>query len=145
MKASKIVHKDEERIKIVFPFNQEIASKIRQIPDARWSKTHGAWHIPYSKESYNQLVTIFPGVEISPLQTIEKVLPDIETTQIEIDEKVITLPEVQSLPNKNEIVIEISGKRLFLKMPKNETDIQFVRTFEYIRWDNSHLKWVIPN
>jgi len=30
-------------------------------------------------------------------------------------------------------------------MPKNETDIQFVRTFEYVRWDNRQFRWVIPN
>jgi hypothetical protein len=30
-------------------------------------------------------------------------------------------------------------------MPKNETDIQFVRTFKYVRWDNSHHTWIIPN
>ena len=30
-------------------------------------------------------------------------------------------------------------------MPKNETDIQFVRTFKYVRWDKNNYKWVIPN
>ena len=60
MKASKIVHKNEARIKIGFPFNQEIALKIRQIPDARWSRPLGAWHIPYRKDTYNQLILMFP-------------------------------------------------------------------------------------
>lgn len=30
-------------------------------------------------------------------------------------------------------------------MPKNEADIQFVRTFKYVRWNNQQLRWVIPN
>ncbi|HAF28390.1 MAG TPA: integrase [Bacteroidales bacterium] len=30
-------------------------------------------------------------------------------------------------------------------MPKNETDIQFIRTFKYVRWDNAHFRWVVPN
>ena len=34
MKASKIVHHQETRIRIDFPFNQEMASKVRQIPYA---------------------------------------------------------------------------------------------------------------
>lgn len=41
--------------------------------------------------------------------------------------------------------IEISGKHLLLKMPKNDTDIQFIRTFKFVRWDNANFKWVVPN
>jgi len=145
MKASKIVHKREERIKIDFPFNQEIVSKIRQIPDARWSKTHGAWHVPFSKDAYNQLIRLFPDIEISKLRNVETSSPTISTPKIEIVEKVIPLPAKQSFTNINEITIELSGKSIVLKMPKNETDIQFIRTFQYVRWDNAHFKWVVPN
>ena len=130
MKASKIVHKREERIKIDFPFNQEIVSKIRQIPDARWSKTHGAWHVPFSKDAYNQLIRLFPDIEISKLRNVETSSPTISTPKIEIVEKVIPLPAKQSFTNINEITIELSGKSIVLKMPKNETDIQFIRTFQ---------------
>ncbi|NTW33776.1 MAG: tyrosine-type recombinase/integrase [Bacteroidetes bacterium] len=63
MKATKIFHKNENRIKIEFSFNHEIASKLRQIPDTRWSKTHNAWHIPYSKEAFALLKKLFPEVE----------------------------------------------------------------------------------
>jgi len=65
--------------------------------------------------------------------------------KIEIIEKVIPIPERQSLTNKNEIVIEVSSKSIVLKMPKNDTDIQFIRTFQYVRWDNAHFRWVVPN
>ena len=64
MHATKIVHKNESRIKINFPFNQQIASRLRQIPDARWSKTHKAWHIPDSKEAVKHLCELFPEVTL---------------------------------------------------------------------------------
>jgi len=67
-----------------------------------------------------------------------------KASKIEIIEKVVPIPAGQSFTDKNEIAIELSGKSIFLKMPKNETDIQFIRTFQYVRWDNAHFKWVVP-
>ena len=141
MKASKIVHKDEERIKIDFPFNQEIASKVRQIPDARWSRTLGAWHIPYNEETYGQLIKFFPDIEISNTEMGMPAKRDMPQKA-----EVITVkPEKDSAIDRNEIVIEVSGKSIVLKMPKNDTDILFIRTFQYVRWDNAHFRWVVPN
>lgn len=37
MKAEKIEHKGEKRIKIDFKFNQEIASLLKQINGTKWS------------------------------------------------------------------------------------------------------------
>lgn len=116
MKAEKIVHNGEIRIKIDFPYNQEIASKLSQITNARWSRTLTAWHIPYNKEVYNQLKTLFPDIEIPKPQIIEKVMP---------------LPAGVSISGMNEIAIDVLDKSIILKMPKNETDIQFVRTFKF--------------
>ena len=141
MIASKIVHKNESRIKVEFPFNHAIASKLRQIPDSRWSKTQKAWHIPYNKEVYGQLIKLFPEVEISCTETILFASPHAP----EIVKEIARKPENPLPFDRNEIMIEISGKSLSLKMPKNETDIQFIRTFKYVRWDNAHFKWVVPN
>jgi integrase/recombinase XerD len=128
MKASKIVHNNENRIKVEFPYNQETIAILRKISDARWSKTHGAWHIPDNNEALKQLTGLFP---------------DIET---DIPEKVVVLsPEPPPAIDKSEIVVVVSGKTITLKMPKNEADIQFVCTFKYVRWDNSHHTWIIPN
>ena len=130
MKAEKIVHKGEIRIKIEFPYNQEIASKLSQIANVRWSKTLAAWHIPYNKEVYNQLKTLFPDIEILKPKIIENAIP---------------LSDRQSKSGVNEIVIEVSNKIIILKMPKNEMDVRFVHTFKYARWDNIAYRWVIPN
>jgi len=145
MKTSTIIHKNEERIKIEFPFNQEIVSKIRQIPDARWSRTLGVWHIPSGKDTYNQLIHLFPDIEIPQLYSDETISATKLAAKTEIVEKGSPIPARQSFTNKNEIAIELSGKSIFLKMPKNETDIQFIRTFQYVRWDNAHFRWVVPN
>ena len=47
MRATKINHKNEDRIKIDIPYNQAMITKLRQIPDAGWSQTYWAWHIRF--------------------------------------------------------------------------------------------------
>lgn len=37
------------------------------------------------------------------------------------------------------------NSKLFLKMPKNEVDIRFVRSFRYAQWDNKEFRWIIPH
>jgi len=63
MKASKTVHRLETRIRVDFGYNAQWVAKLRQIPDARWSKTMKAWHVPYSKEAFGRLKELFPEVE----------------------------------------------------------------------------------
>jgi len=155
MKASKITHRNENRIRVDFPYNQELVSKLRQISDARWSKTHGAWHIPYTKEAFVQLKTLFPEVEYTSPTVVtsrDLSLPDapciIENTQI----PVITDRDLSrqkqhdaTKPERNDISIEITENHVFIKMPKNEADIQYVRSFKFAQWDVRNYCWVVPN
>ncbi len=155
MNAFKITHRNEVRICVDFPYHAVFVTKLKLIPDTRWSQTLKVWHIPYTKEAFAQLKELFPDVEViqSPLnppkedfkKEIEKqILPDKQ-------EKVIvhnfTEPK-EILPSGvrgQNISIEITEKQIIIKLPKNETDIQFIRTFKYVRWDNGHFKWVVPN
>jgi site-specific recombinase XerD len=42
------------------------------------------------------------------------------------------------------IKIIVLERRIIISMPKNETDIQFLRSFKYLRWDKTSKCWVIP-
>jgi integrase/recombinase XerD len=55
IKASRIIHKGEERLKLDFPYNSQIISLVKQINSAAWSQTLKAWHIPYTLEALNEL------------------------------------------------------------------------------------------
>ena len=163
MKATRIVHRNEARIRVDFPYNEELTSKIRQISDARWSSTIKAWHIPYSEASYDQLTNLFPDLEnednhlfnnIKPAATRELVTSPIETlipktNQVPANAKgylqALERSGTKSSFLPNEITIVVSQKSILLRIPKNETDIQFIRTFNFVRWDNRDFKWVIPN
>lgn len=50
-----------------------------------------------------------------------------------------------SFYQKNEIKIDVFERQILLKLPKNEHDIQFIRSIHYCKWDKLHFHWVIPN
>lgn len=64
MKISKIYHNNEYRIRVEFPYDTFITAQLKKIPDARWSITYRAWHIPYTKETFSKLQQLFPTLEI---------------------------------------------------------------------------------
>jgi site-specific recombinase XerD len=43
------------------------------------------------------------------------------------------------------ITIEVVGKRLFVQMPKNAADIQYIRSFSHAYWDRGAFRWIVPN
>lgn len=43
------------------------------------------------------------------------------------------------------LTLEIIGRKLILKMPKNEADIQFIRSIRYTRWNKDAFLWEIPH
>jgi len=63
MRASKIIHHKEYRIKLDFVYDTSIVSAINKIEGAAWSKTVTTWHVPYTKEAYAQLRELFGEVE----------------------------------------------------------------------------------
>ena len=165
MKASKILHRSEIRIRVDFGYNAELVSKLRQIADARWSKTMGAWHIPYTKEAFGQLKERFPDVEyeaeakpvlaskeastkINSNENISQIKHLIKKNVDAVDntEKNVLLKKVNiSDKLKSKIEITITPIHLFVKLPKNETDIQFLKSFKYAKWDQANFHWVVPN
>ncbi|MDX2191128.1 MAG: tyrosine-type recombinase/integrase [Bacteroidota bacterium] len=136
MKASKIIHKQEQRIKVDFPYNQEFAQKIRQIKDARWSKTLSAWHIPYTKNAFNELKKLFPDIEYPTVK--EKIA--VETTA----EK-ISAAKSKISPTLASVHLVVTIKSIFVHLPKNEVDTRFMLGFRYSRWDKAKRSWIIPN
>jgi len=146
MKATKIVHNGATRIKVEFPFNQQIASLLRQIPDAKWSASKKAWHIPYTKSAFSDLKKLFPEVEYPETKKdIEKVdenpieIPQIPTTEINNNDS------LTQLWNRNEITIDVIGRKILLKMPKKDTDVHFVQSIKFSQWNNAQFRWIIPN
>jgi integrase/recombinase XerD len=135
---SKIRHNGEDRIKVNLPHTPGNQTKIKQISGAKWSKTHNSWHTPCDKKTYNILLSSFQGCIIQGGK-LKKSEPDL---------KKIPIPEIKvnplKLSEKGDVRCEADGKKIILILKKNDTDIQFIRSFKYARW-NTGKYWSLPD
>lgn len=116
MKVRKITVSDAARIALYFPYEPSLINKVKALPDVFWDKSLKCWHMPADKQHWNEFLRHFSEYEI-----------------------------VTEEPIKTGIHLEVFAKQILLKMPKNDTDIQFIRSFKYSRWDNACYSWIIPN
>lgn len=150
LQISKVYHRNEERICIKVTYDKEIVSKIKQLPDARWSHTMNCWHIPYSNKAYNDLKTMFPDVEIENQKKKENDLENknkISISKKDADKENISDKKIfnNSANKSTEIEIKYTHARIFIKLPKKDTDTQFLKTFKYVKWDGDRFLWIVPN
>ncbi len=116
MKVRKITVSDAARIALYFPYEPSLIDKVKALPDVFWDKSLKCWHMPADKQHWNEFLRHFSEYEI-----------------------------ITEEPIKTGIHLEVFAKQILLKMPKNDTDIQFIRSFKYARWDNACYSWIIPN
>lgn len=145
IKVSRINHRDMECVKLEFPYNSFIINKIKQIPNAAWSKTHRAWLIPDTNEAVMAFSNLFPEVNIPDMNPEQKVMEEEKKAYRETEIKQIICESDVKKDARNSIKIEVFGRKIILKLPKNETDIKFIRTFKFSRWNSKLFCWEIPN
>lgn len=209
IQLTKIIHKEEIRLKVTAPNDPVSLFKIKSIRGRRWSITYKCWHLPFSIEVVEQVRALFKKVEIE-----QKLVDEVSTREIEkhagkefsekekspyiklfahqpllnSHETVSSLPEeVQQIKRSNkapeikvhpsykkelesclpikvkevieknsspnqtfypiegQVKVEVATKKLFLKMAKNATDIAFVRSLKFNRWNPVNFLWEITN
>jgi integrase/recombinase XerD len=143
IKTTRISHRGEERLKLEFPYNTAVAGQIKQLPRAAWSQTHKAWHIPFTDESVGGLLKIFPDTVIN---CSTENIP--ATESLPPATSPIPVPAVtpgSTFADRNRIKIEVVGRKIILKLPKNDADIKFINSLKYSRWDGRMFCWEIPN
>ncbi|GAB1416300.1 site-specific integrase [Paludibacter sp.] len=150
MKVTKITLQQELRIRVDFAYDPHKIQQIKTIFDARWSNSLKAWHIPYTKDAFNQLKNLFRDIEIEEKKEDNQAENQSVVTKNPPPLKLILPSEKANEKKKQDfdhsaIEITFSAKQISVKMPKNEADIQFVRTFNNVRWNKHQYKWVIPN
>jgi site-specific recombinase XerD len=55
VKIEKIRHKNEDRLKLIFPYNKRLIDKVKTIPGRRWSQGLKCWHIPFKETSHHDI------------------------------------------------------------------------------------------
>lgn len=112
--AERVIHREEERIKLKFKYHQATAGKVRKIPGVRWSETLKCWHIPSTPKNIRAYM---------PIGKVEKQQP-IEETPIWAKSKIlrkIEIREKQEAFIKEHIPLESFRKFLHNKRYSQQT------------------------
>ncbi|MDD2529576.1 MAG: tyrosine-type recombinase/integrase [Lentimicrobiaceae bacterium] len=131
--ASKQNHRNEARLKLDFAYNQTLIDLLKQIEGATWSKTMKAWHVPDTEEVLRQLKILLCRHELL-LEGQPESGELIETEAAPIEEALV----------KN-VGIEVINRKILIKMPKNDADINFIKSLRYSRWLNKEFMWQVPD
>jgi integrase/recombinase XerD len=59
--AERVIHRGASRIALKFSFDNELITKLKDLPDARWSRTMNCWHIQDRDDIVSQLYRVFKG------------------------------------------------------------------------------------
>lgn len=71
--AKALKHKGESRIAIYFQKDAQLNNRVKQLPDARWSATLKAWHVPDTDQN-RHLLKVEAPYEIPSPENIEQLL-----------------------------------------------------------------------
>jgi site-specific recombinase XerD len=139
MKIEKIIHRKEPRILLTFGYSKESNETIKKVPGARWSATYKSWHIPLSPEAFDNLANHFPEVRI------ENKLEKLASGEFEIVR--MENPGGQHVEPQTDKSVDICvlNRNIVIKMLKNETDIEFLNTLKFSRWNKKAFVWEVPN
>lgn len=146
-----INHQQNTFFKVVFPYHRHYMDAIKAIPGTQWSASQRAWLVPANANTLAQLKSCFPT---APLESFPNwndspiSLPTSPKTTSDQNLQVANQPHnLQQTPSSQAegVHIQVLGRRIILKLPKNQTDVQFILKFRYARWEKQNFHWVIPN
>jgi len=130
IKISRIKHREQDRILLQFPFDNEIVKLVRQIDGATWSQTRKSWHIPFTSDAISRFSMLFPEVPIHELG-IKEITENKNDTPAVIE--------------STDISMEVHGKKIIVRLPEDEKDSRFLSTIKFSKWNTIFSCWEIPN
>lgn len=142
IRVSKIEHRNEQRIKVQFEKRADLISKIKTLNGRKWSKTKNCWHLPYSKESFESLKTVF-GESNLDYPKMETPTKSEQPLFIEYQQEDITKKKTVG----SKIIINLKNKDwLEAFVPYNKKEwIEIIRIIDGRRWSPESTSWFLPN
>lgn len=119
---------------MAFPKNDLVLKQLKQILGLKWSQTIKAWHIPYDKDSFNQLKAIFPTIEYEHTKQLKK---DVETPK--------ESEPIHYFPSDDSCNLMYYGKRILIFMKPNDEIIKQFQSFKGVFFDSNKKAWSLPN
>ncbi|MDD3685798.1 MAG: site-specific integrase, partial [Bacteroidales bacterium] len=140
MRAELIRHREKDQIKLVFGFDDAIKAKVRSIDGSAWSQTNKAWLVPDNSDNRRQLNLLFPDLALPVKET--EIENDFINESVQKPDFVFNHTDY-SLRDKVRILINY--RKIRVKCPKSEDDIQFFRSIKYCFWKPDGYYWEMPN
>jgi len=138
MIASKKTINQQVRIGLAFSMTNAHQEAIRKIQGAEYCAEEQIWHIPYTPKAFGDLLKAFPDT-LYPNQV------ETQRPQQASDNRHENRPSKTEMKTVQDVKIRIMGRRLLIKLPKNENDSHFLRNIKYSRWDKAQFCWVLPH
>jgi site-specific recombinase XerD len=157
IKITKVIHRDESKLKLDFAFDYQTISLIKQIDGSTWSRTHKAWLLPDTEDSVRRLEALIrqedlmfdKDIDIKPAAITKKEL--IRQEDLKFDKDIDVKPPIISqavdkpLDEIQNVKIEVINRKILIKLPKNEDDIKFIKTLRYFKWSKNDYLWEVPD
>jgi integrase/recombinase XerD len=94
--ANRVIHYGENRVILKFPYDKELISILKELPEARWSRTMNCWHIKDGRDVVHELFRVFKGkafldysllVSDKDVEPTKELVPPILLNEINEDDK----------------------------------------------------------
>lgn len=133
----RILHRGEKRIKIDFPYNQSFAKLLRHGTSAKWSRSLRTWHIADNKADFDKVLGV--------LEKFNRAKPPADNAPGSPPAIKASGTTVVPIPLPRDIIIEVIGNKILVKMPKRDADVQFITSMKYAKWMRDQFIWQIPH
>ena len=162
----KINHRGEDRIKVEALEEAGFNDKVRQVPGRTFSASLKCWHVPCTKEAFQQLKTLFAHIDIvqpthpEPVADLQK-MDNTKKEPLAVNKRenrsgAILMPSYEPMkqpeicPQKRiintggSVRLIIKGKGVKVFLPKDAADIAFITTLPYHQWFKEERCWYLP-
>ena len=125
-----VVHKGAKRILVIFKKDENLIKKLRAKTDAKWSKTHAAWHIADTEA--NRIKCKLPLADIPKTHDVENIIIP------PITEKIVSNIVLKAFIDNEK------RERIAILFEKNNQIREIVKNIANIKWSSSNKCWHVP-
>lgn len=149
-----LVYKNEQRLALYFPYNEELVGLIKTFPDAAWSNSNKCWHIANSRNNMRELFQVFKGKAYLDTTTIfsneEKTKKEVELVSEKVTlETTLTNQHIEKLTqfkdwlnsrrySPNTIKTYTEALRTFLRFYNNKP-LNEINNQDLIKFNNEYI------
>jgi integrase/recombinase XerD len=140
-----IVHRGENRILILFAYNAKTVAELRQKTNAKWSKTHSAWHIEDTVANRIKCKLPLEDEENITIKKTTAPITKINTNATPTEKKgskkptkalpTLLLKPIQNKNKEDRIGLFVTGNRII-----NDT----IKRLPAVKWSENLQCWHIP-